>query len=127
MSDFNVPGSRPKKHDEISEIDRTQIAAGPPGVSANPAGKRAAKRARRWCAIPSSYQEGTGSVRFVSVLDFSKIHQFGSVRFSSVRCGSMAQTSSTQASAQPQTFPRVRIRLRAQSPWKPAVASQPLK
>ena len=22
MSDFNVPGSRPKKHDEISEIDR---------------------------------------------------------------------------------------------------------
>ena len=25
MSDFNVPGSRPKKHDEISEIDRTQI------------------------------------------------------------------------------------------------------
>ena len=23
MSDFNVPGSRPKKHDEISEIDRT--------------------------------------------------------------------------------------------------------
>ena len=23
MSDFNVPGSRPKKHNEISEIDRT--------------------------------------------------------------------------------------------------------
>ena len=22
MSDFNVPGSRPKKHDDISEIDR---------------------------------------------------------------------------------------------------------
>ena len=27
------------------------------------------------------YQEGTGSVRFVSVLDFSKVHRFGSVRF----------------------------------------------
>ena len=26
-------------------------------------------------------QEGTGSVRFVSVPDFSKIHRFGSVRF----------------------------------------------
>ena len=24
MSDFNVPGSRPEKHDEISEIDRTE-------------------------------------------------------------------------------------------------------
>ena len=24
MSDFNVPGSRPKKHDEISEIDRIE-------------------------------------------------------------------------------------------------------
>ena len=24
MSDFNVPGSRPKKHDEISEIDRAR-------------------------------------------------------------------------------------------------------
>ena len=28
-------------------------------------------------------QEGTGSVRFVSVPDFSKIHRFGSVRFGS--------------------------------------------
>ena len=27
MSDFNVPGSRQKKHDEISEIDRRPIAA----------------------------------------------------------------------------------------------------
>ena len=25
MSDFNVPGSRPKKHDEISEIDHEGI------------------------------------------------------------------------------------------------------
>ena len=24
MSDFNVPGSRPKKHDEISETDRSR-------------------------------------------------------------------------------------------------------
>ena len=30
-------------------------------------------------------QEGTGSVRFVSVPDFSKTHRFGSVRFDSVR------------------------------------------
>ena len=29
-------------------------------------------------------QEGTGSVRFVSVPDFSKIHRFGSVRFGNV-------------------------------------------
>ena len=29
------------------------------------------------------YQEGAGSVRFVSVPDFSKVHRFGSVRFGS--------------------------------------------
>ena len=28
-----------------------------------------------------THQEGTGSVRFVSVLDFSRINRFGSVRF----------------------------------------------
>ena len=38
---------------------------------------------------PRQKQEGTGSVRFVSVLDFSKIHRFGSVRFGSVRFGSV--------------------------------------
>ena len=27
ISDFNVPGSRPKKHDEISEIDRMAFQA----------------------------------------------------------------------------------------------------
>ena len=30
--------------------------------------------------IGNSLQEGTGSVRFVSVPDFSKSHRFGSVR-----------------------------------------------
>ena len=28
MSDFNVPGSRPKKHDEISEIDTAPAPGG---------------------------------------------------------------------------------------------------
>ena len=34
-----------------------------------------------------NHQEGAGSVRFVSVPDFSKINRFGSVRFGSVRFG----------------------------------------
>ena len=59
---------------------------------------------------PRQKQEGTGSVRFVSVLDFSKIHRFGSVRFGSVRFGSVRFGSGKQipgSTLRPAFFGRV--------------------
>ena len=54
MSDFNVPGSRPKKHYEISEIDRNDFRAlritnGLPGLAAAPCDAGSAcRRAAIW-------------------------------------------------------------------------------
>ena len=58
-------------------------------------------------------QEGTGSIRFVSVPDFSKVHRFGSVGFGNlfvpVRCGSACVFRSRRVSVR---FGSVRFRVR---------------
>ena len=40
MSDFNVPGSRPKKHDETSEIDVLRLFIATPAESTTTPGSR---------------------------------------------------------------------------------------
>ena len=75
FSRFEIRNDRP----QVPVLSRLLPAAGLPGPAASTR-PQLSRRSRETRSTSHTFREGTGSVRFVSVPDFSKSHRFGSVR-----------------------------------------------